>query len=486
MKKQLLIILIILASRHAWTAPVAGVAYISYNTQRAQAVTVLLEQHIIEILKTASFGTVNPGMISREVEKNSCFEETCILRFADNAGLDLVITGRVEDRGDYADITLNAYSMGSPFNSRLVYSRKTRIRLNVSINAREFSLICEENAAFFIASLFRSFTAKSGIYMKDGKYIIDSPGSNGTFNVYSPGENGSVRVSGEAVVREGVIISHSTEISKGDYIVLDYFTEADRIEQFYTDRKSEIVFQKPSVYDTLFIILTTPIASVTMPFAAPYLGYYTFGDWEGLGLWVVNASPYIYLEARGFINSPSRLRDDKKNISRDDAAINYFAWYMALAGGISLFMDAYAHHYLFNASMFIGKQPFLGSNFTAGYLALVSNGGGQFYKGHRGWGYFYFHLNNALLYMTIREASRPETRDDLSGEYRKGPRHTDRALAYGSILLVSKIVEITHTLLSSTDLSCGETIDEYIIPQPLFTLDSEGKPVYGLSFQYRY
>lgn len=486
MKKRLLTILIILAAKHAWSAPVAAVSYISYNSQRSQAVSILLEEHIVEILKTASFGTVSPGMIRREIEKKGCFEETCILRFAENAQIDLVITGRIEDRGDYLDITLNSYSTAKLYNSRLICSRKTRIPLKAGISSREFSLICEETSAFFISLTLRSFITRSEIHLKDGTYIIDSAGTSGTFNIYSVMKEGSAAVSGEAVIKDGAIISHSAEIRQGDFILLDFFSEAERIERFYSNRKEEIVFQESSFYDTLFIFLTTPVASASMPFSAPFLGYYTFGDWQGLGLWAVNASPWLYMEARGFINSPARLREKNRDVTRDDRAMNYFAWYMALAGGMSLFMDAYAHHYLDEASLFIGKQKFLGNNLTAGYLALVTNGGGQFYKGHRGWGYFYFHLNNALLYMTLREMSRPETFNSSTGRYGKGERNTDKAIVFGSILMLSKIAEITHSVLSRNNLTCGETVDEYLLPRFTFTIDNNNKPVYGLCYQYLY
>lgn len=485
MKKLSLVILMFIAAKAAQSAPLAAVSYISYNSQRAKAVSVLLEQHSIEILKKYGFETINQGLISKEIEKNACFEETCLLRFAANARIELMISGSVEDRGNYISVTLKSFGTGVPVNGRLVLSRTVHIPLTSSLSAREFSLICEENAALFIASTLRSFTCASPLLKKEKGYIADLP-VTGSYNIYYNDSAGNIKQSGECSINKGNVESVKGEITSGAFILADFYPQARMIGEYYAARKDEIVFQKADLYDTLFIILTTPLASATMPFAAPVFGYYTFGDWSGMGLWALNAWPYLYLEAKGFLDSPENLKHDRKDIRRDDRAANYFAWYMLLAGGMPLFMDAYAHYYLDQASLFIGQQRFLGSNITAGYLALVSNGGGQFYKGHRGWGYFYFHLNNALLYMTLREISMPEYYDQASGTYSKGSRNTDRALVYGSVLAVTKIIEITHTLLTGTNLECGETVDEYIIPQPLFALDSSGNPVYGISITFRY
>jgi hypothetical protein len=191
------------------------------------------------------------------------------------------------------------------------------------------------------------------------------------------------------------------------------------------------------------------------------------------------------MEARGFINSPYRLKKDHEDISKDDCAMNMFAWYMAFAGGMPLFIDSYSWNYIHNASMFSGQQKFLDNSATAAYLSLISNGGGLFYRGNRAWGYFYFHLNNALLYLTLREYSRSEHYDPATDSYETGSYNKNRALIYASTLTLSKIVEITHAIFSTEDLSSGSLQDEYVIPEPLFTIDHKGSPVYGISFSLR-
>jgi hypothetical protein len=485
MKNILIIFLLIAGMKSAEAAPLAAVSYIAYNSQRAKAVTLLLEKHSIDILKKNGFETIDPGLISREVERNFCFEEKCLLRFAANANIGLMISGHVEDRGNYLLINLKTFGTDLPFNGRLIHSVTKKIPVSGAVSSREFSLICEEISALHIASTLRSFVFPVMLIKKDSGYVADSPVA-GIYSIYYAESSGGIIKSGRCSITDSRVEPLEGVINTGAFILADFNFQAEQIEQYYTSRKHEIVFPDTDIYETLFIMLATPLASATMPLAAPVFGYYPFGDWSGMGLWALNVWPYIYLEAKGFVESPGNLKHDRLDISRDDRAAYYFAWYMLIAGGMPLFMDAYAHHYLNEASLFIGQQRLLGSNLTAGYLALISNGGGQFYKGHRGWGYFYFHLNNALLYMTLREISVPEYYDETSGSYSKGKRNSDRALIYGGALALSKIIEITHTVLSATNLECGETVDRYIIPSPFFTFDSSGSAVYGLSLTLRY
>ena len=233
-------------------------------------------------------------------------------------------------------------------------------------------------------------------------------------------------------------------------------------------------------------MLFTAPASATMPFASPVLGYSAQNDWQGLGLWAVNASPYLYGEARGFINRPSKLRSENRDITRDDMAMNYFAWYMLLAGGTPLFIDAFSHDYLNRASYFKDKYDLMGNSYTAAWLSLISNGGGHFYRGSRSWGYFYFHLNNILLYMTLREYVQPEEYNSTTGAYEKQSRNSKSAAIWGSVLAISKTVEIIHAVYSNDRIENGQEITGGFSTEPVFSFDYSGKPVYGLNFTFRY
>jgi len=159
---------------------------------------------------------------------------------------------------------------------------------------------------------------------------------------------------------------------------------------------------------------------------------------------------------------------------------------MLLAGGTPLFIDSFASKYLYDASNFHPRQELMGNNWTAFYLSAVSNGGGMFYKGHRSKGYFYFHLNNILLYATLREFSRPEKRDPGTGEYTKGDSNKKKGAIFASVLALSKTIEIAHTLITVENIKNGTVEKEYLIPEVYMTLDSGNSPVYNLGFTLRY
>ena len=438
MKIKLIPIIILLLTGSLYANPVAGVSGILSNTGRGSSIALLIEQHLIEILKKNNFDTIQAEIINRELTKFNCLEEKCILNFAENADIDLIIRGAVIDKQNSLEVKLEAYGINTPFNKRLINRYEVKIPLNTNLNLalKEFSLIGEEHAAEFISK---------------------------TLNVF--------------------VYPINTKNSKDGFI--HYKDKGREISNYYDNRKREIVFEKTSIYDTFFLLAVTPIASASMPAASPLLGYYMNNDWAGLGLWMLNAPPYLYLEARGFINSPKKLKNKNEDISKDDKAINYFAWYMLLIGGMPLFVDSFAQSYLNQASYF-NNVSLMGSDVSAGMLSLISNGAGLFYKGERYWGYFYFHLNNILLYMTMRSLSYPEYYNDISNTYDKGSRNKNRAIIYGSILILTKTAEICHAVITKENISSGEVINEYIIPAPLFTLDDKGLPIFGVSVSMKF
>jgi len=489
MKNKFILIIIILSlNRILYASPVAGVSGISGDSRRASSVAILIEQHIIEILKKNSFDTIAAGMISRELIKFNCTEEKCILRFARDAEIDLLISGTVTDRKDYLLIKLQAFGINIPFNSRVISRYEIKLPMDIEINAREFSLLSEEHAAKFLVKTLQSLVYPLKIKVDRGKLSISGEiNADGKFRLYSINKYGLIKQKGEVNI-SGKNVTHVSGAppSENDIVFFPFKDKSMEIDSYYTRRKSEIVFEKKSFYDTLFVLAVTPIASATMPLSSPYLGYYMNNDWQGLGLWMINAPAYLYMEARGFILSPEKLKDKKENISRDDRALNYFAWYMLLSGGMPLFIDSYADASLYKASYFRGKGELTGNTLTAALLSLTSNGSGHFYRGHRFWGYFYFHMNNIILYMTLREFSAPEYYDEPTDSYSKGKIDKQKRNLYCSVLAISKTVEILHAIISSDRISSGEVMDEYIIPGPYFTINENGSPEFGISITFRF
>lgn len=469
--------------------PVAGVTSISWNTSRAMTLSTITEQHTLTILKEkAEMDTIDPGIINRELSKFSCFDEKCIIPFARNAGINLIINGDIQDRDSYLQFTLKAYAVNSLYNGNLIHSYSVKIPLDTPAGAREFSLICEEQAASFISGVLSAFNQDIAIKKSDESYFADTDLKlDGKFSLYQKNKAGAPEKSGEVILKNNYITETLLdEIPAGSFIIINYKEQSASLKKYYRTRKREILFKDTSVSDTLYMALLTPFASSTMPLVSPFLGYYMNNDWSGLGLWVANATPYIYMEARGLYNSPSRLKKNKEDISRDDRAMYYFGWYMAAAGGLPLFIDSYAHTYLYRASYYSADTRLLGSNLTAAYLSLVSNGGGMFYKGHRQWGYFYFHLNNILLYATLREFSRAEEYNSESGLYIKKNSNSSAAKRLCAVLAVSKIIETVHTLITVENIDNGIVTEEFTIPEPFVSFDETNSPVYGLSVSYRF
>jgi hypothetical protein len=110
----------------------------------------------------------------------------------------------------------------------------------------------------------------------------------------------------------------------------------------------------------------------------------------------------------------------------------------------------------------------------------------MFYKGHRYWGYFYFHLNNILLYSAMREFSREEIYDQNTDSYKKGSNNTSKAKKICYLLSLTKLTEVIHTALSREDLSNSSIIDEYFIPSPFISLDLENNAIYGIALSYKF
>ena len=88
--------------------------------------------------------------------------------------------------------------------------------------------------------------------------------------------------------------------------------------------------------------------------------------------------------------------------------------------------------------------------------------------------------------MTLREFSAPEHYDEISGTYVKGTTNRNKCITYCSLFAISKTIEIIQAITGKENLSSGEIIDEYIIPEPLFTLDQRGDPVFGVSVTLKF
>lgn len=490
---------IVMAFRPLYASdPLIGVAGISGDSPRAINLSGIVESHLFNIINaTGLFEQVNHILLRDELRKFNCVEDSCMLRFARTAKLSVVIRGDVEDRGDAVVLTLYSLGIEVPYFGSVIYRYRVAIPISgLELSAREYSYIFEEHAGHFISGMIRRFRFPLAIRREGDRLVVDYKDKlNGLFTLYrfdseiseSSGIRphrriGKVRVSDSVIVESPI----ASALAKGDFLLISFESKARFLEDFYYGRKREIVLEAPELGDTLYTLLFTVPASATMPIVAPVIGYYQHGDFTGLSLWAVNALPYLYIEYDGLTNRPQELRDEKKTISRRSTTHYYFGLYMLFFGGMSLFVDAFANRYLYLSSNYQYPQPLMGNSLTAAYLSLISGGGGHFYRGYRAWGYLYFHINNLLLYFTIRAFTPEERYNGTTGAYEKGDVDRERAYTLLGVLGFVKMVEIVHVLLIKDTIRNGTVLEEEYALQPLLHVDEERRLSFGLQYCYRF
>ena len=471
--------------------PIAAVAGIHGNSPRTLSYSLNMESHILNIIEsTGRFEIIRTPIIRNELEKFGCTDEKCMLRFARNAGFAIIIAGDFEDLGESIRLTLTAYSTQFPYNGKIIYRAVYDVKAPRGMSMIQGAAIYEENAAVFVARMLEKFTMFA-VVVDDNKLESEFQRvPNGTYTLYrfdqesdetlqSYKKIGRVRVKNQSIVK-----SNFEDIKPGDFILFTNNAKSDDIRYFYKGRKKEMTIAPVSINTVGAAIILTPFLSAAMPIASPIFGYYETSDWAGLSLWAINTTPYLYLGASSFLNNPLQLRNQNNDISQHTLTTRKFTWYMIFSGGTSLFVDAFAGQSLQKASIYENPQPFIGSQFLTAYLSLVSGGGGFFYKGYRSWGYFYFHLNNILLYSTLWQYSPQEKFEN--GHHIKDNKNTKNALIFTGIYGTAKIIEMVHALLTPVNIKSGTLIEEDFTILPYFSFDANFSPIFGLSGVMRF
>ncbi len=478
--------------------PIAAVSGIEAKSPRGAQVAGMLAGRLAAALRSSgAFDQIDWALLADQLSRYGCDTEACLLRFARSAGISLLLRGRVQDGGDALAIEIEAYGIDAPYFGRMLYRYRAEIVQGTAVfAARELSLVCEEHAVRAVSGTLSGFRLPVRLAV-DGAGMPHVPGDAragaGEYELFRParniGEDDAVLPAGPAgrvrIDENGRAAGIGSAVPlAGDYILVSFRDEAARMAGLHRSRKEETVFQNPGFSDALLAAIFSLPASASMPIMAP-LGYYHYGDFEGLALWAVNAAPWLYLEASGLLRRPKELRSDKRDVPRTAAARYNFGLYMLCAGGLPLFVDAFAHQYLHDASLYQGAQPVVGGNPTAVFLSMVSGGGGHFYKGHRMWGYLYFHLNNVLVYSALREYSSAQRYDAPTDSYRKTRGDPERLRIYLGALGVVKIIEVAHVLSVGNSISAGRVLEERfsIAPELLF---DEGDVAPGLRMTYRF
>lgn len=489
------LVLCLFAARTAARAddlPLAGIAVISSNSPRTVTITSLMEDNLARVIdSTGLFRPVNPGLLREELKKYSCTDEQCLLGFASDAGMSLIIRADFDDSSDFIILRLRAYGIGVPYQNKTVYSRTVRIPMTGKYGAPEYNSITEEHAARFVSGLLARYRSPVGLSQgTDGKFR-SARIMSGTYEVYrlEAAGRGSLRGFGRigtAAVTSGTVASADAPLKDGDFILAGYGEKAKSMEKFFYGRKHETVIGRPAAAETLYALLLTGPASATMPILAPLLGYYRGNDWPGLALWSFNLAPYLYLEINGLADYWANYYKKNRSAPRDVQAQYYFGLYMLCAGGASLFADSLAYSLLRKAADFQGTLPFLGNSATAAYLALVSGGGGHFYRGDRLWGYLYFHADNLLLYFTIREFCPDIKFDPLTRTFSTGKINPARAYTLLSVTCAVKVAEVIHAIFTRDRIENGEIMEEGYTMEPLLLGGENSDISMGLQCSYHW
>ncbi len=476
--------------------PLAGIVGFKAAKPMISSISNQVWTHVINIVdSTGIFSVVNPVLLEKELTKFDCLEEKCVLSFARTAGINLIIGGRLEERGNAIAIDLYSYGIDAPYFGRVIY------KYVVEISKNEFYLspgqIIEEHAAYFVSGLLAKYKALAFLKKDaDESFIIDTSeivsGDYALYrydNIKSVDDNlkiynkiGTIHVANSRVKKIDVELS---KLADGDFIFITYDNKATFLEEFYYGRKREIVFKGPSLKNDLFLLLSTVPASALMPIIAP-IGHYRFGDFTGLSLWALSALPYLYLEYDGLKNRSDTYREDRRDISGKSVTRFRFGLYMLFCGGMPLLVDVLAHRQLHLASNYQKAMSVMGNRISTVYLSLVSGGGGHFYKGHRYTGYLYFHLHNALVYSVIREFSPGETYCIGTNSYKKDKINKNRAYTYLGVFGFVKIIEISHALLVNDEIRNGMIKEESFSFEPDIMVDGENGLTIGARYTSRF
>jgi hypothetical protein len=474
--------------------PLVGVLGIDQNSPRTVSIAYALTTHLENIMNTAGvFEVMKSAPLMEQMKEFNCSDETCQIRFARRAEMDMFIRGRVEDRGDELVIILQGHGIGLPYHGSVIYRYRVVLETGRNLEAQQYSYLAEEHAGRFLTGLMKRYRRPVPLAAEGDRYRIEWGRSySGDIRVYARRESREqslqdIRYLGKLQVRSNHVDLQKAELEVDErpFIYQRFTSRAEWLARLLRGRKEEIVFGKPKYLESLYTLLLSPVASATMPISAPIL-YYRASDWEGLGLWMVNTPFYIYLEIAGWSRFAPTYRKKHRDLSREIKAGTAFTWYLFFAGGVSHVVDALAHTGLEKASRFTGDNFFLGNDVTAGYLALVAGGAGHFYRGSRLWGYIYYHANNILLFLTMRELYRTERWDSGQGKYIKEKR--DRTL--GFVLLgaygLLKIGEVIHAVLMPDRISSGRVTEQEFRVEPWLSGDENLDMRYGVRFSYRF
>lgn len=458
---------------------------LAHNTARGALLSNFFDTHFANILNTIdSFQQLDDPALRSQIASETDASDSFLLQFSRRAAIPIVVRGSITDRGEYLILRIYAFSHDLPFNGSLIANHEVSIPVIDQTSSRELSYIMEEHTGRFLQKLLKNYRhpvhfSVSGTRTSLKRVLPDK--EYPTYRILGNEESISTYEEAGTVTVINGSISHN--LQSGEYFLLtDYTESAAFLDDFFYGRKREIVFQKTSVEQKAATILASPFLSIIAPIGAP-VSYYLTSDFDGMGLWALNNSPYLGIASYGFLNPPDKLKEKEKDITRFDRASYSFSYYYFLAGGMSMYADAVGHTANVEASNYVPAMPFTGDPFIAVYLSLMGSGAGHFYKGYRNWGYFYFHTDNLLLFSSLYFLSEEENYNGSSYSTTEGNRTA--GFSFLAAAAVVRIIEIFHCTTMKFNINNGKDIDHRVETIPEFKPDSSGGLFFGLSARKR-
>jgi hypothetical protein len=417
--------------------PIIGCVMFGSQTPRSASIQELFVSSIAEFSTAFHFGDpVNSALLSDQLGKFGCTDDRCLVAFSRDAKIDILVTGNIVDRGDFLEFDIMARSYRYPYNGKTIIRYHTKIPVSGKFSLREYGYIAQEQSARFLAELFARYRYPLPLQKSPDGVRVERPVS-GRYPVYRKIHDAEfgfyAQQAGEVRFEKGVMLPDSGVAADDGFILSEYSGESRSISEYIDGRKREIVFARGSYEEPFFAPLLIPILSLSAPVSLP-IGYYQHSDYWGMTLWVLNASPWWYLSWKGIDGHPLRLWDAVDKPSRQSSRDARFALYTAVLGNGALVIDMFAHDMLGGAARYESQAHYAGNDTTAAILALLTPGGGQFYRGNRLLGYGYYQLDNTLTYMMLTDLA-------------EGKKSS--AQRYAMALAVVKGIEIIHAYFSS-------------------------------------
>ena len=183
------VLCVLFSAREAAAAlPIVAITEIQSQNPNDRRLALLLTERLDGIIQSLSlFSIVNADLLSAQLAKFNCSEETCISRFSRDAGFALVVYGTVERRDKEAYIRINVSSPLPPYWGACFYSYTAKISsLNPKATSREIGYITEEHAARFVAGMLKTYASYTPLVMHDNKLLPDTEHTppDGTYTVF--------------------------------------------------------------------------------------------------------------------------------------------------------------------------------------------------------------------------------------------------------------------------------------------------------------